>query len=164
MEFLNRGEKIYLKFRTSRLYPNLLKFFLSGLCMLLLTFIILISGFSEVGILTKQDISLTTLALGIALLAVCEIKRAKMGTYYITNYRIVISKGIVSSKMDSISYALMANVKSSQSMIERVFRLGNLEIATITGQQTVIDGIKQPKRVENFLYEMLESNGRRNRQ
>ena len=162
MKFLAKGEKTYLSFRTSRKYPPLLKFFLAGIVFFAISavfFFNILEFLKNIPLLPNNEF-LAFLAVfpGIFLIIIGEMRRRKIGTYYITNFRIVVTRGVVGTKMESLSYSMIVNVKISQSFSEKIFGLGNLEISTARGTQELnMIGIPNPRKVENLIYRFLES-------
>ncbi len=162
MDFLSPGEKIYLKFRASRRFPYILKYFVAAILMFLLTGLFFMDAF---GFLSTQGIYkavFTALAFfsGVSFFVTGELKREKMGTYYITNYRVVMTKGILGTKMDAVSYGMIVNVKLSQSFAEKIFGLGNIEISTARGHKEILMiAIPNPRKVEQYIYQFLEGTG-----
>ena len=161
MRFLTEGEKIYARFRTSRKYPPVFRFFLVGFLLLVLAAFFLfniIDLFITLPEIPRKDfLFIPFLGIGILSIFIGEIKRKKVVTYYITNYRIVVDKGVLGTEMESVSYSMIVNIKIIQSFMEKLFGLGNLEISTARGAQEVdMKGVPKPKKVENIIYRMLE--------
>ena len=97
------------------------------------------------------------IAVGISFLVTAELKREQLGEYYITNYRIVVTRGILGSHTDSVSYTGIVNIKIKQSFFERLVGLGDIEILTARGRQEIdLFGVKNPGKIENLIYRLLE--------
>jgi hypothetical protein len=162
MNFLAEGEKIYASFGTSRKYPTVLKFFLEGIFFFIISAVLFLNVFDILSIIPEfpgsQFLPYLPLLPGIFLILIGESRRKKMGNYYVTNYRIVLMKGFFGTKMESLSYSMIVNVKISQSFKEKLFGLGDLDISTARGtQEMYMTGIPNPKKIENIIYRMLES-------
>jgi uncharacterized membrane protein YdbT with pleckstrin-like domain len=165
MNFLTQGERLYKKFRTSRKYPPVLKFFLLGILSILISglfFLKIIDSFIALDIPFKEFLFVPFVGIGFVLILIGEANRKRVGTYYITNYRIVVDRGLIGTKMDSISYTMIVNVKISQTFFEKLFGLGDLEISTARGNQEIyMAGISNPKEIENIIYNSLERHSTR---
>jgi uncharacterized membrane protein YdbT with pleckstrin-like domain len=165
MNFLAQGEKIYNQFRISRKYPPVLKFFMVGILLLVVSAVLFFDMIELLGNIPffpeNEFLAFITIFPGIFLIIIGEIRIRKLGTYYLTDYRIVSTKGLFGTKMDSLSYSMIVNVRISQSFIERVFGLGDLEISTARGAQEIyMRGIPNPKKVENVIYRCIEGRTR----
>ncbi len=162
MNFLAEGEKIYTSFGTSRKYPAVLKFFLGGFLFFAVSAVLFFNVFDILSIIPglpgSQFIAYIAFFPGVFLCLIGETRRKRIGKYYVTNYRVVLMRGFLATKMESLSYSMIVNVKISQSFIEKLCGLGDLEISTARGtQEMYMTGISNPKKVENFIYRMLES-------
>jgi membrane protein YdbS with pleckstrin-like domain len=70
------------------------------------------------------------LVLGVVMLGVLLVKytRWRFTTYMLTNRRIIVSRGILSRYMESITLDRVQNISTSMGVFGRIFRSGNVEI------------------------------------
>lgn len=156
MDFLTRGEKIYASVHTSRRHSSLLKYYIPAIILLILSALIFF-GAADFNIDLAKDISAAVFVfIALILIVIGELRRYNTETH-ITNYRIVRSRGILNTKVDAVSYANIVNVKMSQTLLEKFFSLGNVEVSTSRGHQEIdLIGIKNPKDVEGIIYTFIE--------
>lgn len=165
MKFLARGEKVYAKFRASRRYPHVFKYFFLAVIFLLLSVIFLFDllGFLSYtpGIPIRETFTALAFLSGIVFLITGELIRERIGTYYITNVRVIVAHGILATKTDSVSHDMIVNIKISQSLSEKVVGLGTVEVMTARGQHTItMIGVANPKKIENLIYKCMEARDR----
>ena len=160
MSFLSPGERIYMSFTTSRKYPKALKYYLSGLILLVIAVNVILSIVplpSEIiGIQIGTPITSLLVVCGLMFLLMGELRRRRFGTFHITNYRIVFTRGFLGTNMDSVSYSMIVNVKVTQNFIEQILGVGNLDISTAKGNREIdMTGIANPSKIENMIYNFM---------
>jgi uncharacterized membrane protein YdbT with pleckstrin-like domain len=152
-----------MRFGTSRLYAPYLKLYLIGGLLLLISALFFFNVLfppAEDAFITNA-LALLSVLSGVAFVVDAEIRLERSGTYYITNFRVIAKEGILGTKIDSVSYSMIVNVKMTQTFKERIFGLGNVEILTARGRQEIdMLGVKRPKMVENAVYNFLEKHNK----
>lgn len=152
-------EKIAIKFGHSRRCGRFLKYyFISVIAILLGISVYLEYVAPSFSLIPKTWLAVSLILLGIILWLVAEIKKIAGGRYYITNERIIAEKGILRTKMDSVTYNMIVNIKMTRGFVDKLLGIGNIEISTARGHQELdIKGIKNSGKVENLIYEYIES-------
>lgn len=125
------SEKTYLIFHPTKL--AYLKWYLLALIIIVIGIFIILNAFSLVNFIssvTLKDYSIYTIFIpffGIIFIIIADMKR-KVDTYYITNFRIVEKRGVLSINEDSINWEKISNYSLSQSAIDRLFNIGNIKL------------------------------------
>ncbi len=157
MTYLNAGEKVYRKFTPTRRSPIFLKYFVVSIVFFLLLVFYLFAGFPLSDFLQPEQVVFLSTAIALVFWATGEYKRHNFGEYILTNSRIIVKKGIVSTRIDSVSYNLIVNVKTYQSFLDKILGIGTIEISTARGaQETDLVGIKNADDIESLIYKFIE--------
>jgi uncharacterized membrane protein YdbT with pleckstrin-like domain len=153
MTFLIEGEKIIKRFGQSRIVHT--KHYVAAIALFLVPFLYpMYLGFLR---LPVSDIQIAAVAVGtgILLVAVAELRRA-FGSYYITNYRVVSVRGLLKKTMDSCTYDKIVNVKTVQSLFQRMFGMGTIDITTYQKTEILLNSIGNPTGIEKMIYSAME--------
>jgi uncharacterized membrane protein YdbT with pleckstrin-like domain len=153
MTFLIEGEKIIKRFSQSRLVQ--IKFYLAAIVLFLVP-LIYTFYFSKVK-LPVPEIYVIALpvVIGIILILMAELK-IRLGSYYITNYRIISVKGSFKKTMDSCTYDKIVNVKTVQSFMQRLLGMGTIDITTYQRTEILLNSISNPTAIEKLIYSAME--------
>ncbi|MBI4896724.1 MAG: PH domain-containing protein [Candidatus Aenigmarchaeota archaeon] len=162
MSFLSPGEKVYLAFGSSRLSSPLLRYFFPGLLIFVLEFVFFfniaeIPFKPGIGVSIQQSLTYVFLLIGLFLIVLGEIQRRMLGSYTITNYRVLVKRGILANRLDSLAYSMIVNVRTTKHFWGRFFNIGTIEITTARAQKEInLVGVRNPDRIESMIYSMLE--------
>ena len=157
MTYLNTGEKVYRHISPTRRSPIFLKYFIVSIAFFVVLILYMFLGFPMSEVLPKEQVILLTTAIAIIWWATGEYKRHNFGEYIITNDRIIMKTGLVSTRIDSVTYSLIVNVKTYRSLLDKVLNIGTIEISTARGSQEVkLVGIKEADDIEAAIYKFME--------
>jgi len=153
-------EQTYLTFHPTKL--AFLKWYLLALILVILGIFIILNAFGILKfVIISKDYSTYTIFIpfiGIVFIIIAGLLR-KDDTYYITNYRIIEKKGIVSIKEESINWEKISNFSLSQSAIERLFDIGTISLYSVGGIDTaevVIKRAPHVRRINALLEKLIE--------
>ncbi len=78
--------------------------------------------------------------------------------YLFTNQRILIKNGWLSTKAISVRYNRITDISITQSFINRLLKIGTLEISTAgsEGYEVSLSHINQPHEIKKTLYDLKE--------
>ncbi len=84
-------------------------------------------------------------------------------TLTITNERITLRKGILSKHTNEVYHTDVRNVQVSQSMLQRVFQVGKVGVATAGhgDVEIVASGMPDPQKVKNIIDQYRRPNAGR---
>ncbi len=162
METTEAGEEIFFSGHPS--WRSILTFYLKGLVLVILGGVI-------VGIITRasgKSVDVPWVALvvvvGLLLVVVAGLVRRIATTYTITNRRLAISKGILSKEHHETRLERVQNVNSSQSLLERMLRVGDVQFDTAGSAEYnfAFAGVEAPgeivRTVDHALRELQQAN------
>jgi uncharacterized membrane protein YdbT with pleckstrin-like domain len=154
MSFLIEGEKIIKRFGQSR-FVNI-KFYIAGIVLLIFP-VIYYLYFTKVK-LPIPEIYVVAIPpiIGCILILMAEIKKM-LGSYYITNYRVVSIKGSFKKTMDSCTYDKIVNVKVMQTFLQRLLNMGTIDITTFQRTEILLESIANPNEIEKLIYKQMEA-------
>lgn len=125
-------EKILMKFNPTRL--AFFKWYLVSFILFVVWFL-LFFGFIKIGFLEMNKNYLLALPLiGIILIIISEI-RVKINRFFISNYRIIEKKGLISLKESSIMFDRISNYRINQNPIDKISNTGTIEIESAGGSE-----------------------------
>ncbi|MFC2143791.1 PH domain-containing protein [Candidatus Aenigmatarchaeota archaeon] len=101
-----------------------------------------------------EYIAFAPVLLGIILILYAEAKE-RGPHYYITQYRVVESWGLLRKKEQGVQLLLIESVKINQTFFQRILGIGDVDIRTSGGQSIKIKKIGNPGKVEAFLLSEL---------
>jgi uncharacterized membrane protein YdbT with pleckstrin-like domain len=156
MTFLIEGEKIIKRFSQSRFVQ--IKLYLAAIVLFLVP---LLYGlyFSNVKLpMPEAYVIAVPVAIGIILILIAETKK-RLGSYYITNYRVISIRGSFKKTMDSCTYDKIVNVKTMQSLMQRLLGMGTIDITTYQRTEILLNSISNPTEIEKLIYSAMEKQG-----
>ena len=165
MDFLTSGERVQKKISPSRRSPMVIKYYILGILLLIFGMLLLFGVFPTPELVVFNvdiifNVAMTMVFLMPILFIYGEVKRRHIGTYIITNFRIIVKRGILRTKIDSVTNKMIVNVRAMQTFWERVLGIGNVDITTSRGAKEIeLKDITHYKEVENLIYKMIESRG-----
>lgn len=139
--FLNQGEVISTKIK-----PDFIKMFLSSkftLGGLILAIVIIIAKIF-------LNLSLSFLAIPFILFligAVPAFLNNYFTTYYITDQKVIIEKGIIGRDYDIVKLDKILDVKLDVTIIDTLFNTGCIRLCTANEKDTLLYNVKNPKSV-----------------
>jgi len=95
---------------------------------------------------------------GIGIIVIIIIEGVRRGhKYYITNQRIIYEYSFLSRKSSSTKYKNIRDVHLSQNIIERIFKIGKVEVNTSGGneREIILKGIENPQQIKNKIEKNL---------
>jgi membrane protein YdbS with pleckstrin-like domain len=166
MDYLTGGEKVFKKLSPSRRSSSVIILFMLGFLFIVIgiSMIFKMLGIPEIFILS-YDIPYYT---GLLLLIISpfmflygEFHRRRLGTYIITNYRVIVKTGFLRTQIDSVTNKMIVNVRANQGIWQKMLGIGNVDISTTKGGEKELElvGISGYKDVENLIYKLMESRG-----
>jgi len=162
MTYLNPGERVYRIFTPARRSPAFLKYFLVSIVFFVLLVGYLFAGVPLADVLPVEHV--VALCAGIALIfwLTGEYKRHNFGYYILTNNRIIVRRGLFSTRIDSVSYSLIVNVKSNQRFLDKILNIGTIEISTARGSQEIdLVGIRHVDDVGALIMRFVQAHAPR---
>ncbi len=77
--------------------------------------------------------------------------------YMLTDQRIIVQKGVLNKKRSNIRYNKIQDMISYQSLMQRIFACGDIEIYSAHSNTTLImENIPQPYQLENKINRMID--------
>ena len=157
-------EQTYLIFHPTRL--AFLKWYLIALIIIAVGIFIILSAFEIIKVVTiSKDYSLYTIFIpftGVIFIIIAGLLR-KVDTYYITNYRIIEKRGIISIKEDSINWEKISNYSLTQSAIDRLFNVGTIRLYSMGGieeeAEVTIKRAPHIHKIKALLEKLIERKG-----
>ncbi len=95
--------------------------------------------------------------IGIILITVSEI-RIREDRYFISNYRIVERKGLISTKETSLRFDRIANYSIRQNFLDKILNTGTIEIESVSGTEgpeIVFREVSNVKNIKMLLDKMI---------
>jgi uncharacterized membrane protein YdbT with pleckstrin-like domain len=156
MSFLIEGEQITMKIHTSRITH--FKFYLISVLMVFIPIsIALLNVKLPIPSAFANYVYFGPVAFAVVLLAILEMS-VRRSTSYITNYRVISTKGILKRTYDSCNYDKMVNVRVVQSFPQRILRIGTVDITTFQRSEIMLEHVSNPTKIEKAIYNMIEKN------
>ena len=73
--------------------------------------------------------------------------------YTLTDSRIIIKSGVISTKKNYMPYATIQDINSSQSILARLFNVGSISVfSAYDSNQMVLKNISNPSKVEEIIF------------
>ncbi len=173
---INNEEDVKKHFSVSSSY---IKIKISALILkwLLLFFVIsiiiyLIYRSEAISLSAKEEIPLAKIILAINLFFVFVIIPAivTFNNFYIkisnefvfTNKRIIAKNGWIETTVKTIYYDKITDISVKQSLLDKIIKTGTISISTAgsDGYEMVLDYIRKPYEIKNFLYKTKEEQKR----
>jgi membrane protein YdbS with pleckstrin-like domain len=104
----------------------------------------------------------TTYALFIVILililwVVYDFLRWRQKKYTLTNHRIIVQSGIIKRRKSFIHYDKIQDIVVSQSLVDRLFSAGDMEVfGGHEGTTLILEDIPNPLEVENVINRLME--------
>jgi len=153
MSFLIEGERVIKRFGQSRMMQ--FKLYVAAAAMFLAPVFYYVY-FSKIT-LPIPDIYFTIglATIGIIVVLIAELK-TRVGSFYITNYRVVSVKGSLKKTVDSCTYDKIVNVKTVQTFLQRILRMGTIDITTYQKTEILLNSVSNPTKIEKLIYGAME--------
>lgn len=76
--------------------------------------------------------------------------------YTITENRVIVEKGILLNKKNSMPFNTIQDVSRSQSLLGKIFSVGSITLySAYDGKELELNDISSPKKVENIIFENM---------
>ena len=76
--------------------------------------------------------------------------------YTLTDYKIIIKSGVISTKKNSMPYATIQDINTSQNVLERMFNVGSVSVfSAYDNNQMELKDISNPSEVEEILFSRM---------
>jgi len=108
-------------------------------------------------LLSATTIIITILILALVIWVIWDLISWKFTKYMITNQRVLIQKGVMTKQRTYIHYEKIQDITVSQSLSERLFKSGDIEI--FGGHEVtrlLLKNIPHPERIENMINQKIE--------
>jgi uncharacterized membrane protein YdbT with pleckstrin-like domain len=92
--------------------------------------------------------------------AIVDIIAWRQKKYQLTNYRVIVEKGVIRKKRNYIHFQKIQDVNISQGLWDRIFFSGDMEIYGGHERTSIIlEDIPNPSKVEETINRIIESEG-----
>ncbi len=100
-------------------------------------------------------------AIGFVLVLIAGLIKRIQTTYTITNQRLTIDTGIFSRELHETRLERVQNVNSTQSLLERILRVGTVDFDTAAGAEYDFKfrGVSDPHRIVRTVDQALGNSG-----
>lgn len=139
--FLNQGEVI-----SREIKPDFIKMFLTSkfaLGGIILAIAIIIAKIS-------LHLSLSFLLIPFVLLLIGAARaflNYTFNTYYITNQKVIIEKGVIGRDYDIVKLDRIMDVQLDVTVVDTIFNTGSVRLCTANEKDTFLYNVKDPKTV-----------------
>jgi len=141
-------EQTLLKFYSTRL--AFIKYYFLGILLVILAIVLYSGTIRFFSFLDPYKINfLFLIPVGVVVVAVAEIKRIS-DVYMITNFRILERWGILAKNEESVPLEKIANYGIDQSVIGRIFGVGDISIESSGGSAEPEIVIKKAPKVKSI--------------
>lgn len=104
-------------------------------------------------LITNVWLALSVFGFGIAILLIWWIN-AISTTLIVTDKRTILRKGILSKYTNEVFHVSVRNIEITQGIIQRIFNVGDIVIASSSGQadlEIAVRGIPEPETVKQLI-------------
>lgn len=104
-------------------------------------------------LITNVWLALSVFGFGIAILLIWWIN-AISTTLIVTDKRTILRKGILSKYTNEVFHVSVRNIEITQGIIQRIFNVGDIVIASSSGQadlEIAVRGIPEPETVKHLI-------------
>jgi hypothetical protein len=152
MTFLIEGEHVIKRFGHSRIVQ--IKLYLAALVLFLIPAVYFLY-FSSVALPFDSSYLLVAGVIGAIVALIAEMK-TRLGSYYITNYRVVSIRGAMKKTTDSCTYDKIASVNIEQTFPQRILRMGTVNITTNQRAVILLESVSNPTKIERLIYNAMK--------
>lgn len=71
--------------------------------------------------------------------------------YRVTDERVEIESGMMSTEVDSVELNRVENIEYSQDPIQGILGVGNVTLSDASNKNVSLEGVKNPKKVKEFI-------------
>jgi hypothetical protein len=154
VRFMIEGEQVVMKVHQSRIIH--FKYYLLAIVLIIAPFAI---NFFNVKLpipaAYANYLYIIPVFIAVIIIIVFEIS-IRRSSSYITNYRVINSRGILKKTYDSCTYDKMVNVRVIQSLPQRILRIGTIDITTFQRSEIILTSIPNPYKIERTIYNLIE--------
>ena len=144
---LGPGERVLFEGHPS--WRSILDFYLKGFAATALVCLLVAVATGVIGDETKEGIVVLIAIVGVGVTVLVGFVKRVATSYTITNRRLHIKKGIVSRTIQETRLERVQNVNVTQSVIQRVFQIGDVDFDTAAGDDYDFEfgGVASPAEV-----------------
>jgi uncharacterized membrane protein YdbT with pleckstrin-like domain len=148
------GEQVVMKIHQSRIIY--FKYYFLALILIAAPFVL---GFLKINLPIPAAyvnyIYIAPITTAALIIIIFEIS-IRRNNSYITNYRVINSRGILKKTYDSCTFDKMVNVRVIQSFPQRILRIGTIDITTFQRSEIILSSIPNPYKIERTIYNLIE--------
>lgn len=154
---LGPGERVLFEGHPS--WRSILDFYLKGFAITAALALIVALGSSVIGDETNESLVVLVAIAGVGITVLVGFVKRVATSYTITNRRLHIKKGIVSRTIQETRLERVQNVNVSQSVIQRLFQIGDVDFDTAAGDDYnfIFAGVAEPADVVEKVDEATRS-------
>lgn len=154
MSFMIEGEQVVMSVHSSRF--TRFKMYLIAALMVAAPLALLYFNIKlPIPVAYANYVTFVPITLAILLVVLTEVS-VRRSSSYITNYRVMTSKGIFKKTYESCTYDKIANLRVIQSLPQRILRIGSIDISTVQKSEIMLSSIPNPSKVERTIYNIME--------
>ncbi|MEJ7875455.1 MAG: PH domain-containing protein, partial [Solirubrobacterales bacterium] len=142
---LGPGERVLFEGHPS--WRSILDFYLKGLALTAIICLLVAVATGVIGDETKDGVVVLIAIIGVSITILVGFVKRVATSYAITNRRLHIKKGIVSRTIQETRLERVQNVNVTQSVIQRVFQIGDVDFDTAAGDDYnfIFAGVAEPQ-------------------
>jgi uncharacterized membrane protein YdbT with pleckstrin-like domain len=154
MSFMIDGEQVVMGVHSSR-FTHFKMYLIAAIMLAVPLALIFYSVKLPIPAAYTSYVTFVPIALAILLVILTEVS-VRRSSSYITNYRVMTSKGIFKKTYESCTYDKIANIRVIQSFPQRLLRIGSIDISTVQKSEIMLSSIPNPSKVERAIYNIME--------
>lgn len=156
---LGPGERVLFEGHPS--WRSILDFYLKGFALTAVLCLLVALGTGVIGDETNSGLVVLIAIAGVGITVLAGFVKRIATSYTITNRRLNIKRGIVSRTIQETRLERVQNVNFSQSVIQRVLQIGDVDFDTAAGDDYnfVFSGVADPADVVHRVDEATRSLG-----
>ena len=138
---------------------GLLIYFINPIISLTVTIQSYLIDFVQIPLVQLTTIAIILLIFLLILWAIWDLISWKYTEYILTDQRIIVQKGFINKKRSYIRYNKVQDVVIYQSLLERIFASGDIEIFSGHENTTIVlENVPQPYHLEDKINRMIDKN------
>lgn len=154
MSFMIEGEQVVMSVHSSR-FTHFKMYLIAALMVAAPLALLYFNVKLPIPTTYSSYVTIIPIALAILLIVLTEVS-VRRNSSYITNYRVMTSKGIFKKTYESCTYDKIANLRVIQSFPQRILRIGSIDISTVQKSEIMLSSIPNPSKVERAIYNTME--------
>ena len=154
MSFMIEGEQVVMSVHSSR-FTHFKMYLIAVILMAAPLALLYFNVKLPIPTAYTSYVTIVPIALAILLVVLTEVS-VRRSRSYITNYRVMTSKGIFKKTYESCTYDKIANLRVMQSFPQRILRIGSIDISTVQKSEIMLSSIPNPSKIERAIYNIME--------